>query len=983
MATQRRENANEGDELRLIEAARRQVEHAPGPAHSTAHASGSGSSGFGLGVGTGGQAAADPADSPREAAEGVGPTQREGDGVPPAFIPGYTIQRELHRGGQGIVYLATQEATHRPVAIKVVREGPFAGPADRARFEREVEILASLRHPGIVSIHDSGSAFGCFYYVMSYVDGVRLDAWVRQQHERARGGGPADQRLRLRETLGLFVRICEAMNAAHVRGVIHRDLKPGNVLVDRDGHPHVLDFGLAKRSGAGEPGSSDLTATGQFLGTLPWASPEQAEGAADKVDIRTDVYAIGLLLHHAVTGRMPRSPALAGTMRGGRIETTAAAPEEVGRAGGASRRDQSRRSVVFANRDIETIIRKCLSVERERRYQSAGEVARDLQRHLAGDPIEARRDSRWYLLATVLRRYRLVAATIAAAVVLLAVFGAVMTVLYQRAVAAERLAAQRWHLAQQERIDADHARRAAELDRAEAGRQAAISREALRFMNQDLLGSANPTMTLGADPPVSRVLETAAARVDGAFTDEPLVQATVRSTIGQAYRRLGRCAESEPQLRAALEVFSRELGERHPDTLMAMVELARALVESGDFDEPDALLLVAAAVAEEDFGPAGDITLSVRAAQVRLRLQQGAYREAEALARDIINVGRSNPSWERRFEPMIAPDLAHALVAQGRTTEAEPVLRAAHDAAQAAFGVEHTQTVLAQNNLAHALMELGRLREAEELFRLAVETMKRVLGPEHPHTLGAMSNLATVLQRRAAFEQAEPLAREVGEISARTLGPKHPQTLTLRNNVGTILEGQRRHIESEAVFRAVYEDRCAAIGAEHPDTLMTLNNLATALIGQNRQAEAAPLLHQVLEARERLLGTDHQHTLMTVYALASVLRTEKRYAEAEPLFRRAVETSARVLPDGHWQTAAMRAGLGACLTSLGEFEGSERQLLEAYEVLNAKVGPRHAHTRNALRLLVELYEKWDRAEVAERYRVLYRALPRLSEAEDK
>ncbi len=325
-------------------------------------------------------------------------------------IPGYSIIREIHRGGQGVVYQAVQQHTRRKVAIKVMREGPFADRREKARFEREVEILGQLNHPNIVGVHDSGLAHGSFYFVMDYISGQPLDVWMSSR-ERS-----------IEETLRLFTKICEAVNAAHLRGVIHRDLKPGNIRIDAEGEPHVLDFGLAKTAGAGEV--SVMTVTGQFMGSLPWASPEQAEAIPGKVDVRTDVYSLGVILYQMLTGKFPYD--VVGNMRDVLDRIIKIEP---------ARPSTIRKQI---NDEVETIVLKCLSKERERRYQSAGELARDIGHYLAGEPIEAKRDSALYVLKKNLRRYKLPVAVAAGLALLLTAGLAVSSALYVRAEKARR-----------------------------------------------------------------------------------------------------------------------------------------------------------------------------------------------------------------------------------------------------------------------------------------------------------------------------------------------------------------------------------------------------------------------------------------------------------------------------------------------------------------------------------------------------------------
>lgn len=297
-------------------------------------------------------------------------------------IPGYTIIREIHRGGQGVVYLGRHDGTGRQVAIKLMREGALARQSERLRFEREIQVLAQLDNPNIVTIHDSGVAGGCGYYVMDYIAGQKLDEFVRNNE------------LSVEETLELFGRVCQAVNAAHLRGVIHRDLKPGNIRVSPGGEPHVLDFGLAKLEsvdGMASAAPTQMTMTGQFIGSLPWASPEQVGGDDGQIDVRTDVYSLGVILYELLTGRFPY--VVQGPM-----------PEVVGRILNEmpSRPGSLNKQV---NSELDTIVLKCLAKPRDLRYETPGELARDIDRLLAGEPIAAKRDSWRYMSRKLVQRY--------------------------------------------------------------------------------------------------------------------------------------------------------------------------------------------------------------------------------------------------------------------------------------------------------------------------------------------------------------------------------------------------------------------------------------------------------------------------------------------------------------------------------------------------------------------------------------------------
>jgi len=336
-------------------------------------------------------------------------------------FPGYKILREIHGGGQGVVYQALQESTGQKVALKVIHEGPFADPRNRARLERGVRILAELNHPNIVSIIDSGESNGSMFYVMDYIPGQSLDEWLDGRRRsslqpsatryrsrwpwssRASASGKSrrQQQTDIEDLVRLFIKICDATHAAHLRGVIHRDLKPGNIRIDDRHEPHLLDFDLAKILGGDvfdDGPAFAKTVTGEFLGTLRWASPEQIERAPAKIDTRTDVYSLGVVLYEALTGLTPYP--MLGTRREieDHILNTDPPPPSRHRAS--------------LDPDLDAIVLKCLSKSRERRYHSAGPIADDLRSFLAGAPISARRDSSWYLLRKLARRHKLVTTTL-------------------------------------------------------------------------------------------------------------------------------------------------------------------------------------------------------------------------------------------------------------------------------------------------------------------------------------------------------------------------------------------------------------------------------------------------------------------------------------------------------------------------------------------------------------------------------------------
>jgi serine/threonine protein kinase len=296
-------------------------------------------------------------------------------------IQGYTILGNMPRGGQAIVYKAFQEATKRVVAVKVLLQGEHASPRHQYRFEREVKLAASLHHPYIVTVYDSGIAEGRYYYVMEYIEGEPLDEYVESKD------------LSAREIMTLFEKVCAASAYAHQRGVMHRDIKPGNVLVDDKGEPHILDFGLAKVvDDPDNPEPTFVSIEGQVIGTLAFMSPEQATGNQDTVDIRTDVYSIGIMLYKVLTGKFPYdvSKAMLATLKNIQ-EVDPVKPSKL---------------VSHINSEVESILMKSLEKDPDRRYQSAAHFQDDIECWLNGMPITARSDSSLYVLRKLMIRHR-------------------------------------------------------------------------------------------------------------------------------------------------------------------------------------------------------------------------------------------------------------------------------------------------------------------------------------------------------------------------------------------------------------------------------------------------------------------------------------------------------------------------------------------------------------------------------------------------
>ena len=504
-------------------------------------------------------------------------------------IPGYRIGDELHRGGQGAVFMAEQLATRRRCAVKMLLGGRFASPMQRVRFEREVEVVAALRHPSIVTLYESGiSTGGSPWFAMEFVEGERLDHFVARTRPSARA------------LVELFLRIADAIAYAHRRGVIHRDLKPGNILVDKDGVPRVLDFGLARAESeqdAKTDPKSGTTLAGEFLGTFAYAAPEQLSGDPSTVDSRCDLYALGVVLYECLAGRKPfeNARSIAEVVEQ-KLLRTPVRPSEV-------RRETLPRAEAALDSDLDVIAIRLLAADPSRRYDTADALAEDLTRHLEGRPILAREDSVTYVLRRTLRRNWIPATAAALVVVTLLGAGIALAFAYANA---ER-----------------------ERDRAEKSLRA--FRDALESIDPEL-GQGSSAMNVG------EFLALVEQQVDTDLVEEPELLAGILRTIGLVHLGFERMdlAAAAIERAHALALAAHEAG-RGSDVELADASIALAMLRfnQGDFDAAEADYRRTVELRERALGPNSMAAVdalrqlaSTKRAQGRLDLSRAALDEA-------------------------------------------------------------------------------------------------------------------------------------------------------------------------------------------------------------------------------------------------------------------------------------------------------------------------------------------------------------------
>ncbi len=802
----------------------------------------------------------------------------------PAMIGHYRVLRLVGEGGMGAVYEAEQDQPRRIVALKVIKPG-FATSENLRRFQQESQALGRLQHPGIAQIYEASTADTGFgpqpYFAMELIRGRTLREYS-EAHQ-----------LHAREQLALMAKVCDAVAHAHQRGVIHRDLKPGNILVDETGQPKILDFGVARLTES-DVQHTRQTGLGQIVGTLAYMSPEQVLGDPLALDIRSDVYALGVILYELLAGRLPYSlhhKPLHEVLEVIREEEPAP----------LSSIQRSYRG------DIDTIVAKALEKDKARRYASAADLAGDIRRYLADEPITARPASASYQLQKFTRRHKaLVAGTLAVFLVL-----------------ALGVVASTWQ--------AVRARRA---ERA-AANEAAAARAINDFLQNDLLALASaatqsgPSAKPDPDLKVRTALDRAAAHIAGKFDTQPEVEAAIRETIGQTYLGLGQYPQARAQLERALNVARRAFGAENPKTLQMINRLGRTAYHQGKYPEAETLYSQALADQRRFLGLEHPDTLSSMSGLATAYTSEGKYAQGEALYRQTLELQRRvlGPEHPDTLSSMIG--LAVAYGYEGKFAEETALDSQTLEIRRRVLGPEHPDTLMSMNNLAGDYVEQGNYAQAAALFNQTLEIQRRVLGSEHHDTLMSAFNLATVYANQGEYAQAEALFRQNLEIKRRVLGPEHSETLLCMVNLAAADITLGKYAPAEELSLQSLEIQRRVMGPEHVDTLMSMNNLADAYNGLGNYAEAEALLSRTLEISRRVLGADHPNTLLLLADAASTYQRQGKYALAESFAAQALAGRRRALGSDHPDTMASAADLALAYLSQEKFAKSEPLAREA------------------------------------------------------
>lgn len=892
-------------------------------------------------------------------------------------IGNYKVVRRIGEGGMGTVYEAEQQRPRRTVALKVIRPG-LASPTMLKRFEFEAHVLGRLQHPGIAQIYEAGTAETSRgvqpYFAMELVRGSDLTAYVRSANLST------DQRLEL------MAKICDAVHYAHRQGVIHRDLKPGNILVTAEGQPKILDFGVARATDADMQVTTQQTDVGQIIGTLQYMSPEQIAAVPDALDTRSDVYALGVIAYELLAGHAPYN------LRGRMIHEAARVvqEEEPTRLSGISRAFRG---------DIDTIVAKALEKDKTRRYDSAAELGEDIRRYLRDEPIVARPPSAMYQLEKFAKRNKALAAGLAIALTALVVGFVTSTYLYIQAERARSLAT-------------TNERRA--NDEAAAAKLEADKARTIQEYIRRILAEADPRRTRTHETTMRDVLDAAATRLEGQFEDQPEVRAAIERTIGESYfglldfekalphlnaavslmrsagdtqsdnyadtlhlisesySYLGR-SEGVPYAREELELRQALVGERHPDAAIAKQYLGFALFRAGlsrggdveAFREAERLV----SEALDTFNEHPDATPAQRVRCLHLhavllgfsgRIDDAVAAYPEALAQAHEAFGVHPYTWD------CLDDYAMFLDRVARYAESAAAYDELVEMGLELFGPDDDKVAVRMLRGGNVYLKVGDLAAAEALYDRALDIWRRRDQMDHIAVMHTREGLAFVYSQTGRSDRSLPTMQEGAKAMREGLIQRASPSRDERAGAADLAKALIRFGDPElgvSIMRELAVATSANLGDEDPTAMGVRLDLARTLERAGRVDEAIDVFANGVEVQERTNGPDAGSTLSWVSYHGEALRSAGRLEDAERELRRAFEGfESKFGKNEH----AARAGLALArvLMARDRYEEALEVARESFEAIAFVRGRRAEHTAEARGLIVEILRKLGRDDEA-------------------
>ncbi len=776
-----------------------------------------------------------------------------------ARLGAYQLRSLVGSGGMGEVYLAERidREFEQQVAIKLVR-GSVLSDDVRSRLRTERQILASLQHPNIATLLDGGTApDGTPYLVMEYIEGIPIDAYCDRQQ------------LSIEQRLQLFCKVCAAVQCAHQSLVVHRDLKPNNILVTAEGEPKLLDFGIAKLLDT-QLNRRTVTMTHHQMRVMTpaHASPEQVRGEA--ITTSSDIYVLGVLLYELLCGKRPfvlphncrladveravchTTPPLPSAM----VKHCAQATPGLMHDLAYSRHTSGTKLAQRLCGDLDNIVMMAMRKEPARRYASAAQFAEDIQHWLHGQPVLASPDSLLYRSNKFVRRHTLAVGAATTIVILLAGFS-VVTYLQSQNLARER-----------------------DMAAAERGRAEQVS----SFL-VELFELSDPSQSRGNELKARELLDVGARRIDTNLQSQPATRAMLMSTIGKVYGSLGLYKEAADSLEKALHTRQQLYGDQHNDVAQALLALSEVYLAQGKLAQAETQLKRALALQQQLHG-ANAVEQAPALRQLgRLALERGQFAPAEQTMRAALALYDSHGMSTSLDKAAVLSDLGKTLADQYREAEAEPLYRAALGVEVAALGADHPRVAELQSRLADALEGQGKYDEAAPIFRQAVDSKRHVLGSKHPQTIDALENYGNFLRRKGDYAQAEAILVEALQANRTLYGEQHSYVGYDRVNLGLLSYDRGDFNRAETEFNAALNIYAHSL---QPNDVLIAGakiGLGRSLTQLGKPQQAVPLLQDAIDIASATLGADNPVTDTARAAMGITLLKLNEFAQARALLQ--------------------------------------------------------------------------------------------------
>jgi hypothetical protein len=806
--------------------------------------------------------------------------------------------------------------------------------------------------------------------------------------------------------LQLFITVCQAIQHAHQKGILHRDIKPNNVLVClQDGKPlvKVIDFGIAKALHQRLTDQTLNTEIGQVIGTLEYMSPEQADLSAQDVDTRSDIYALGVLLYELLTGTTPleRSAVdgapLTEVLRRIKEDEPPRPSTRLGQVNAAlpalatKRRTDAGRLCREVRGELDWIAMKCLEKDPERRYETANALARDVERYLADEPVEAGPPSATYRMRKLLRRHKgkvLTAALVALALLAgmvgttLGLVRAGQAAIEERAARVEaqearkladanaadaQAAADRERLARQAATEEERKAKVAAQSEARAAQRAleeqhkaekiAVKEKQARELAQrrlDQVKKANDILAgifqdLDAivedkDGPSLRVqllrrLYEVTKQLEGESLGEPLMVARLQHELGTAQQHMSNLGSAQTLLDKALATRLALLGPNHRDTLSTKNVLALLHQTKREFDQAEKYFLDV--IQGFTAGNAADEVSALTAKHnlATMYVVAGKHAQAETLFQEVLQARTAKLGPNDLATVTTKHSLALLYKDMGQFSRAELLYLEVLKVRTDQLGADNTATLTAKHNLAALYVVTTRFDLAEPLFLEVIKARTVKLGPDNLDTLTSKHSLAEVYRLQHKFAQAEALYQEALKGRTAQLGPNHLHTLSSQYGLAENHRAAGQLDQAEALFLKVVPGFVLTLGADHPTTLASKNSLAMLYHGRGDYDRAEALYVEVVAKQTAILGADHFHTVSTTYNLAVLYNNQQQYHRAERLFATGLAGARKKLGSAHPVTMRYLQSLSGCYEQLKRWSQAEALRRELLVVVKQKNGP--------------------------------------------